>query len=69
MHFLHMECLGFFNPFIDGGGDDGHEEDHGGDLLVNSQGELVNEGDVIHDSSFAGKVLEVGDIQIGRAHV
>ena len=62
MHFLRMECLGFFDPFIDGGGDDGHEEDHGGDLLINSQGELVNEGNVISDSSLASKVLEVGDV-------
>ena len=57
-----MECLGFFDPFIDGGGDDGHGEDHGGNLLINSQGELVNEGDVISDSSLASKVLEVGDV-------
>ena len=57
-----MECLGFFNPFIDGGGDDGHGEDHGGDSLINSQGELINKGDVVSDSSLASKVLEVGDV-------
>ena len=62
MHFLRMECLGFFNPFIDGGGDDGHGEDHGGDSLINSQGELINKGDVVSDSSLASKVLEVSDI-------
>ena len=62
MHFLHMECLGFFDPFVDGGGDGRHGKDHCGDLLINPQGELVNEGDVISDSGFAGEVLEVGDV-------
>ena len=57
-----MECLGFFNPFIDGGGDDGHGEDHGGDSLINPQEELVNEGDVISYSSLASKILEVSDV-------
>ena len=62
MHFLHMECFGFFDPFIDGDGDGRYGKDHCGNSLINSQGELVNEGDVISDSSFAGKVLEVGDV-------
>ena len=62
MHFLHMECLGFFNPFVDDGGDDRHGKDHSGDSLINPQGELVNESDVVSDSCLAGKVLEVGDI-------
>ena len=62
MHLLHMEHLGFFDPFIDGGGDDGHGEDYCGDSLINPQGELVNEGDVISDSSLASKVLEVSDV-------
>ena len=62
MHFLCMESLGLFNPFIDSSGDGRYREDHCGNSLINPQGELVNEGDVIHDSSFAGKVLEVGDI-------
>ena len=62
MHFLHMEHLGFFDPFIDGGGDGRHGKDYCGNLLINPQGELVNEGDVISDSSFAGEALEVGDV-------
>ena len=62
MHFLCMESLGLLNPFIDSGGDDGHGEDHGGDSLINPQGELVNEGDIISDSSLAGEILEVSDI-------
>ena len=62
MHLLHMEHFGFFNPFVDGGGDGRHGKDHCGNSLINPQGELVNEGDVISDSSFAGKVLEVGDV-------
>ena len=62
MHFLCMEHFGFFDPFVDGGGDDRHGKDHCGDSLINPQGELVNEGDVVSDSSFAGEVLEVGDV-------
>ena len=62
MHFLCIEHLGFFNPFVDGGGDGRHGKDHCGDSLINPQGELVNEGDVVSDSSFAGEVLEVGDV-------
>ena len=61
-HFLHMEGFGLLNPFIDSGGDGGHRKDHGGNLLVNPQGELVDEGNVVSDSSLAGKVLEVSDI-------
>ena len=56
------ECLGFFDAFVDGGGDDRHGKDHCDNSLINSQGELVNESDVISDSCLAGKVLEVGDI-------
>ena len=61
-HFLCVECLGFFDPFIDGGGDDGHGKDHCGNSLINPQGELVNESDVVGDSCFANEVLEVGDV-------
>ena len=62
MHFLHMEHLGFFDLFVDGGGDGRHGKDHYGNSLINPQGELVNEDDIISDSSFAGEVLEVGDV-------
>ena len=62
IYFLCMECFGFFDPFIDDSGDGRYEKDHCDDLLINLQGELVNEGDVISDSSFAGKVLKVGDV-------
>ena len=62
MHFLCMEHLGFFGPFVDDGGDGRHGKDHCGDSLINPQGKLVNEDDVISDSSFAGKVLEVSDV-------
>ena len=61
-HFLRMEGFGLLDPFVDSGGDGGHGKDHGGNLLVNPQGELVDEGNVIGDSSLTGKVLEVGDI-------
>ena len=62
MHFLCVKCLGFFNPFIDGGGNDRHGKNHCGNSLINLQGELVNEGDVVSDSSLASEVLEVGDV-------
>ena len=47
---------------MDSGGGGGHGKDHGGNLLINPQGELVDEGNVVSDSSLAGKVLEIGDI-------
>ena len=62
MHLLCVECLCFLNPVIDGGGDGGHEKDHSGDTLVYAKGKLVNECDVISDSSLACKVLEVSDV-------
>ena len=34
---------------------------HGGDLLVDSKGEMIDEGGFIQDSGFGGEVLEVGD--------
>ena len=61
-HLLCMEGFGLLDPFMDSGGDGGHGKDHGGNSLVNPQGELVDEGNVVSDSSFAGEVLEVGDI-------
>ena len=61
-HFLRMNGFGLHDPFVDSGGDGGHGKDHGGNSLVNPQGELVDEGNVIGDSSLAGKVLEVSDI-------
>ena len=62
MHFLHMEHFGLFDPFVDSGGNGRHGKDHCGDSLINPQGELVNEGDVISDSGFAGEVLKVSDV-------
>ena len=62
-HLLGMEDLGLINPSSTGGGDGGHGEDHGGNLLINSEGELINEMEFLLDSSFEQKVLEVSDIQ------
>ena len=61
-HLLCMKSLGFFDPFIDGGGNGGHREDHSGDLLINAKRELIDEGDVISSPSLAGKILKVCDI-------
>ena len=49
-HLLRMEYLGLFNPFGDGGRDRGHGEDHGSELLVKSQGKLVDKGNVVRDT-------------------
>ena len=57
-----MKSLGFFDLFINSGRDGGHGEDHSGDLLINPQRELINEGNVVCVSSLAGKVLEVCDV-------
>ena len=62
VHFLCIEGFGLLDPFVDSGGDGGHRKDHGGNSLVNPQGELINEGNVVGDSSLAGEVLEVSDI-------
>ena len=61
-HFLSMKHLGPINPIFDCYGDGGHGEDHGGNLLVQSKGELIDEGDVIGDSCFTGEILEIGDV-------
>ena len=57
-----MERLGSVNPIFDGGGDGRHRKDHSGNLLVQSERELVNKGDVVGDSCFTGEILEVGDV-------
>ena len=62
LHFLSMERLGSINPIFDCHGNEGHGKNHGGNLLVQSEGELVDEGDVVGDSCFTGEVLEVGDV-------
>ena len=58
-HFLSVERLGPINPIFDCYRNGGHGKDHGSNLLVQSKGELINEGDVISDSCFTGEVLEV----------
>ena len=61
-HLLGVEHLSLFDPFCDSGGDREHGEDHSGKLLVKSWGELVDEGDVVGDTCFRSKVLEIGDV-------
>ena len=48
-HLLSMENFCLFNPGSNGGWDGSHGEDHGGELLVESKRELVNEGDFVSD--------------------
>ena len=57
-----MERLGPINPILDCYGDGRHGENHGGNPLVQSERELVNESDVVDDSCFTGEVLEVGNV-------
>ena len=62
MHLLGMECLDLFDPIINCGGDKGYEENHGGNSLVNAEGKLVDEGDVISNGSLSCKVLKISDV-------
>ena len=57
-----MERLGPINPILDCYGDGRHGENHGGNPLVQSKRELVNESDVVGDSYFTGEVLKVSDV-------
>ena len=61
-HFLSVERPGSINPIFDCYGDGKHGEDHGGNFLVQSEGELVNEGDIVGDSCLTREVLEIGDV-------
>ena len=45
-HLLGVEHLGLFDPFCDSGGDQGHGENHSGELLVKPERELLDEGNV-----------------------
>ena len=62
VYLLCMKSLGLFNPFIDGGGNGRHGEDHGGDLLIDTKRELIDKGDVISNPGLAGKILKIYDI-------
>ena len=62
LHLLGMEYLSLFNPSCDGGRDRRHGDNHGGELLIKSKGELVDEGNVANDSCFRSKILEIGDV-------
>ena len=59
---MRMECLGLFDPGSYCGWDGFHGKDHSGELLVESQQELVNEGDFVGDPCSGREVLKVGDI-------
>ena len=60
VHLLHMESLGLFYSLVNGGGDGGHEEDHGGDLEPKEK--LVNESDIVSNTCFGRQALEVSDV-------
>ena len=57
-----MEYFGFFDPFSNGGRNQGHRKNHSSELLVKSKGELVNEDDIIGDSCLRSEILEVSDV-------
>ena len=49
-----MEDLGLINPSFAGIGDWGHGENHFGEFLVQPEGELANEVELVFGSSFHG---------------
>ena len=57
-----MEDLGLINPSFDGGRDGGHGEDHISNLLIQSERELADEGELLLHSSLHREILEVGDV-------
>ena len=46
-HLLRVEGFDFLNSFIQHGRDGRHRENHGGNLLVDSKEEMINEGDFV----------------------
>ena len=56
MLFLSVEGFGVVNPVFDCHRDGGHGEDHDNEMLVQSEGELINKGYVISDSCFESNV-------------
>ena len=57
-----MEDLGLINPSLDGSGDQGHGQDHFGDLLIKSKRELTDEVKLVLGSGLHGEILEVSDV-------
>ena len=62
MYFLSVEDFSLINPPFDRSEDGGHRKDHAGDLLIQSERELANEGEFLLHSGLHGEVLEVGDV-------
>ena len=61
-HFLSVEDLRLINPPFDSSGDRGHGEDHISNLLIQSERELANEGELLLHSRLHRKILEVSDV-------
>ena len=69
MHFLSMEDLSLIDPPFYHSGEGGHGKDHTSNLLIQSERELANEGELLLHSGLHGEVLEVGDIcTVGTHH-
>ena len=62
MHLLSMEDFSLVNPSLDHSRDGRHGKDHAGNLLIQSERELANEGEFLLHSRLHREVLEVGDI-------
>ena len=61
-HLLGMEYLGLSDLFRNGGRDRRHGKNHGGELLVEPEEKLVDEGNIVRDTCLRGNVLEVGNV-------
>ena len=62
MHLLGAEDLSLVNPSFDHSRDGRHGKDHTGNLLIQSERELTNEGELLLHSGLHTEILEVSNI-------
>ena len=62
VHLLSVEDLRLIDPPFDSSGDGGHGEDHISNLLIKSERELADEGELLLHSGLHREILEVGDV-------
>ena len=61
VHLLSVKDLRLIHPSLDSSGDRGHGEDHISNLLIQSERELANEGELLLHPGLHREILEVGD--------
>ena len=59
---LDVEDLCLIDPPFDHNRDGRHGKDHISNLLIHSERELANEGELLLHSGLHGEILEVGDV-------